>query len=186
MRLPTLSYPQLSPEQKAVWDEVVAGPRGKMHGPFFAWLHSAELLSRGEKLGLYARFHSSLPKRLSELCILMMASHWKASGEWIDHVPIARELGVDADALEALRQGRPAAFKQEDEIVTYLFAQELLNKRDMSDATYQHTKAVLGERGVLDVVAVLGYYSFIVMTMRAFAMVPEGVADPFGGSSTEY
>jgi 4-carboxymuconolactone decarboxylase len=180
MRLPKLSYEQLSPEQKVVWDTVVAGPRKKMHGPFFAWLHSAELLSRGQQLGLYARFQSSLPQRLSELCILMMAAHWKASGEWIDHVPIATGLGIDATALEALRKGEPAAFGREDEKVTYAFAQELLRAHEVSDATYKHAKDILGERGVLDVVAVLGYYSFIAMTLKAFAMTPEGVADPFG------
>jgi 4-carboxymuconolactone decarboxylase len=181
MRLARLSYQQLSPEQKTVWDEVVAGPRKKMHGPFFIWLHSPELLTRAEKLGLYARFQSSLPQRLSELCILMMAAHWKASGEWIDHAPIAASLGVDAAALENLRQGRPAGFKQKDEQVTYALAQELLHTRDVSDATYAEAKAVLGERGVLDVVAVLGYYSFIAMSMKAFAMKPgENEADPFG------
>jgi 4-carboxymuconolactone decarboxylase len=179
MRLPKLSYEQLSPEQKVVWDEVVAGPRKKMHGPFFAWLHSAELLSRGQNLGLYARFHSSLPPRLSELCILIMSAHWKVTGEWFDHFPIARDLGVDADALDALRRGLPAKFKQDDEIVVYDFAEELLRRRDVSDATYRRATDVLGERGVLDVVAVLGYYSFIAMTMKAFAMLPEGVADPF-------
>jgi 4-carboxymuconolactone decarboxylase len=180
MRLAELSYEQLSPEQKAVWDEVVAGPRKKMHGPFFIWLHSPELLSRGEKLGLYARFHSSLPQRLSELCILIMASHWTASGEWIDHAPIARSLGIDAEALESLRKGLPAQFKQTDEAVTYQFAQELLTTHAVSDATYAEAKAILGERGVLDVTAVLGYYSFIAMSMKAFAMKPgSGQSDPF-------
>jgi 4-carboxymuconolactone decarboxylase len=179
MRLAKLSYEQLTPGQKAVWDEVVAGPRRKMHGPFFIWLHSPDLLSRGEKLGLYARFQSSLPQRLSELCILMQASHWKCSGEWIDHAPIAMSLGVDAAALENLREGLPAKFSRDDEVATYAFAQELLSKREVSDATYAKAKAVLGERGVLDVVAVLGYYGFIAMSMSAFAMTPEGVADPF-------
>lgn len=180
MRLAKLSYEQLSPEQKAIWDEIVAGPRKKMHGPFFIWLHSPELLSRGEKLGLYARFQSSLPQRLSELCILIMASHWTASGEWIDHEPIARSLGVDAKALENLRKGLPAKFTQTDEAVTYNFAQELLNTHAVSDATYAAAKAVLGERGLLDVTAVLGYYSFIAMSMKAFAMKPKGVqSDPF-------
>jgi 4-carboxymuconolactone decarboxylase len=179
MRLTKLSYEQLSPEQKAVWDEVVAGPRKKMHGPFFAWLHSAELLSRGQNLGLYARFHSSLPPRLSELCILIMSAHWKVAGEWFDHFPIARDLGIDADALEALRKGQAAKFKQPDETAVYEFAQQLLQQRDVSNATYARTKDVLGERGVLDVVAVLGYYSFISMTMKTFAMMPEGVPDPF-------
>ena len=178
MRLAKLTYDQLSAEQKAVWDEVVAGPRKKMHGPFFIWLHSPDLLSRGEKLGLYARFQSSLPQRLSELCILMMASHWRAGGEWIDHAPIAKSLGVDPEALENLRQAKPAAFKQKDEVVTYELAQELLNARDVSDAAYETAKSVLGERGVLDVIAVLGYYSFIMMSMKAFKMQVDG-ADPF-------
>ena len=179
MRLAKLSYDQLSPEQKVAWDEVVAGPRKKMHGPFFIWLHSPDLLQRGQNLGLYARFQSSLPPRLSELCILMMAAHWKAAGEWVDHEPIAKGLGVDAAALENLRQGKPAKFGKDDEVAAYEFAQELLDKRQVSDATYARTKAVLGERGMLDVVAVLGYYSFIAMSMKAFAQVPEGVADPF-------
>jgi 4-carboxymuconolactone decarboxylase len=179
MRLAKLAYDQLTPEQKLAWDEVVAGPRKKMHGPFFIWLHSPELLSRGQKLGLYARFQSSLPQRLSELCILMMAAHWKAAGEWIDHAPIARDLGVDAEALEALRKGQPARFKNADEMATYELAQELLNKRNVSDATYARVKAVLGERGILDLVAVLGYYGFIAMSMKAFALKPVAVADPF-------
>ena len=179
MRLAKLAYDQLSPEQKAAWEEVVAGPRKKMHGPFFIWLHSPELLSRGQKLGLYARFQSSLPPKLSELCILIMAAHWKAAGEWIDHAPIAAELGVDRDALEALRKGRPAKFKNADETALYELAQELLTTREVSDATYARAKAVLGERGILDVVAVLGYYGLIAMSMKTFAQKPEGVTDPF-------
>jgi 4-carboxymuconolactone decarboxylase len=145
-----------------------------MHGPFFIWLHSPELLSRGQKLGLYARFQSTLPQRLSELCILIIAAHWRAAGEWVDHVPIARDLGVDTQALEALRKGLPAHFKNADEIAAYELAQELLNKRDVSDAAYARVKAVLGERGILDLVAVLGYYSLIAMSMKTFALKPEG------------
>lgn len=179
MRVPKLGYEDLTPEQKTVWDEIVAGPRKKMHGPFFIWLHSHELLSRGQALGLYARFHSSLPPRLSELCILIMSSHWKASGEWVDHEPIARQHGVDAVALENLRLGKPAEFKQQDEQVVYELAQELLKTQEVSDATYSRAENVLGRRGVLDVIAVLGYYSFIAMTLKTFAMMPEGVADPF-------
>jgi 4-carboxymuconolactone decarboxylase len=179
VRLTKLAYDQLSSEQKAAWDEVVAGPRKKMHGPFFIWLHSPELLSRGQKLGLYARFQSSLPQKLSELCILIMAAHWKAAGEWIDHAPIATELGIDRDALEALRKGQPARFKGADEIAVYELAQELLGTREVSDATYARAKSALGERGILDVVAVLGYYGLIAMSMKTFAQKPEGVVDPF-------
>ncbi len=181
MRVPTLSYEQLSPEQKVVWDDIVAGPRGKMHGPFFAWLHSPELLSRGQALGLYARYQSSLPPRLSELCILVTSSHWKASGEWVDHCHIAISQGVDADALEALRKGQPAKFKPDDEQVVYAISQELFKTQKVSDATYKRAIEVLGQRGVLDVIAVLGYYGLIAMTLKTFMFPPEGVPDPFAG-----
>lgn len=179
MRLAKLSYDQLNEAQKVAWDEVVAGPRKKMHGPFFIWLHSPELLSRGQNLGLYSRFQSSLPPRLSELCILIMAAHWRCGGEWFDHEPIARSHGVDAAALEALRKGEAAQFKQADETVVYELAQELLATREVSDATYNRAKAVLGERGILDTIAVLGYYSLIAMSMKTFAQKPEGVPNPF-------
>ncbi len=179
MRLQKLTHDEASPEQKKIWDEIVAGPRGKLHGPFFILLHSPELLSRAEKLGLYARYQSSLPPRLSELCILIMASHWKCSGEWIDHEGIAISQGIDPKALDALRRGVPAQFGKEDEIATYQLAQELLTTREVSDVTYARAKAALGERGLLDVIAVFGYYSLIAMSMKAFAMKPEGVADPF-------
>ena len=86
--------------------------------------------------------------------------------------------GVDADAIEALRKGQPAKFKAADEMAAYELAQELLNTRNVSDATYARVKAVLGERGILDLVAVLGYYGLIAMSMKAFALVPEGVPDP--------
>jgi 4-carboxymuconolactone decarboxylase len=109
----------------------------------------------------------------------MIAAHWKAAGEWVDHAPIARELGVESHALEALRKGLPAEFKNSDERAAYELAQELLNERDVSDATYARVKAVLGERAILDLVAVLGYYSLIAMSMKTFALQAEGVADPF-------
>src|SRR3974377_1141067 len=124
MRLAKLSYDELSPQQKAAWDNVVAGPRKKMHGPFFIWLHSPELLSRGEKLGLYARFQSSLPQRLSEVCILMISAHGKAPGEGGEHAPIARELGLESHALESLRKGLPAEIKNSEERAAYELAQE--------------------------------------------------------------
>jgi 4-carboxymuconolactone decarboxylase len=180
MRLKKLSYEDLSPDQKKVWDDVVAGPRKKMHGPFFIWLHSPELLSRGQNLGLYARFRSSLAPRLSELSILIMASHWQCAGEWVDHEPIAREQGVDREALENLRVGRAAVFKREDEQAIYELAQELLNTHRVSDACYETARKILGERGVLDVVAVLGYYSMIAMSMKTFDMRPAaGEVNPF-------
>jgi hypothetical protein len=79
----------------------------------------------------------------------------------------------------ALRSGKPATFGKADEQAIYDLAQELLATREVSDKAYAAAKEALGERGVLDCVAVLGYYSLIAMSMKTFAQTPEGVADPF-------
>ena len=94
---------------------------------------------------------------------------------------LARAWGVDASALEALRLAKPANFGKADEQAVYDLAQELLTMREVSEETYGRSRSALGERGILDVVAVLGYYSLIAMSMKTFAQEPEGVRDPFAG-----
>lgn len=179
MRVPELPYDELSPEQKSIFDEIVAGPRRRVNGPFLVWLHRHELLRRGQALGLYCRFNSGLAPRLSELTILIVSAHWGAANEWHDHSGNAVKLGVDADALEALRVGLPAEFKQEDERALYAFVGELLKTHKVSDQTYKQAVAVFGQDLVIDLVGIVGYYCLIAMTLNVFEVpLPEGVPDP--------
>jgi 4-carboxymuconolactone decarboxylase len=179
MRVPELSYDELAPEQKDIFDEIVAGPRGRVNGPFLVWLHRHELLRRGQALGLYCRFNSGLAPRLSELTILIVSSHWGAANEWHDHSGNAVKLGVDADALEALRVGSPAEFKQEDERALYAFVSELLKTHKFSDQTYKRAVEIFGQDLVIDLVGIVGYYCLIAMTLNVFEVpLPEGVPDP--------
>lgn len=179
MRVARLGYDDLDPEQKAVWDEIVAGPRGKVYGPHTVWLHRAKLLSVGQAVGLYCRFNSGLPQRLSELAILVMSAFWQVGNEWHDHAPNAARLGVDPAALETLRIGGRPRFGQPDEQALYEFADELNRTHEVSDATYRAAEAVLGKDLVIDLVGVLGYYAWISMTIKAFRVpLPDGVANP--------
>ena len=73
-RIPELSTEQMDPIQKGIYDDIMAGPRSSLRGPFHAWLHSPGLADPAQKLGAFCRFSSSLPKRLSELAIIVVAS----------------------------------------------------------------------------------------------------------------
>jgi 4-carboxymuconolactone decarboxylase len=180
MRLRDLSYEELDGAQKAVYDKIVAGVRGKVHGPFRALLHRPELLDRAQELGLYCRYNSGLEPRLSELAILVMSAFWRVSGEWYDHYPNAVALGVSREALEALRKGEPARFTAGDEQALYDFAMELNRTHDVSDETYQRALNALGQDKLVDLVGVLGYYALISMTLKVFKVpLPDGVQDPF-------
>lgn len=179
-RLPDLTPETMSADQKRVHDMIASGPRGVVEGPLRIWLHSPELAERAQALGAFCRYGTSLPARLSELAILVTGAHWRAGFEWHIHAPIAIKTGIAPEAAEALRTGATPHFAAEDEAATHALASELLATHTVSDATYARARAALGDRGVVDLVAVLGYYGFISMTINAFAVaLPPGTPNPF-------
>jgi 4-carboxymuconolactone decarboxylase len=180
IRIPEISLERITPEQRAVHDAIVAGPRGVVAGPLKVWLHSPALASRAQELGAFCRYHTSLPKRLSELAILITGAHWRAGFEWHVHAPVGIEAGLDAAAVEAIRTARKPELKRADEAAVYEFCRELLATQRVSDAVYQRCASELGTVGVVELVGILGYYGLISMTIVAFHVpVPEGAAEPF-------
>jgi len=177
-RIPDIAEAELSPEQKKVYDAIVAGPRGVVRGPLRIWLNSAELAERAQGLGAFCRYHSSLPPRLSELAILTVAAYWRAGYEWNVHAPQALAAGIGANVVEDIRRSRPPQLEQTDAAAVHAFARELLETRQVSEPTFQKAKAELGARGVVDLVGILGYYGLISMTISAFEVQPDG-GDPF-------
>jgi 4-carboxymuconolactone decarboxylase len=179
-RLPDFDPDKLSPEQRQVYDVVVAGPRGRVVGPVRVWLQSPKLAAHAQALGAFCRFGTSLPPRLSELTILLSGAHWQAGFEWHAHAPIALGAGLDARAIEAIRIGKPPNLTKRDEAAVYAFAKELLDTQKVSDATYERAVAELGLTAVVELVGVLGYYGLISMTINAFEVsLPDGVQQPF-------
>jgi len=184
-RLPDLTPDTMTAEQRRVHDMIASGPRGRVEGPLYSWLHAPGLAERAQELGAYCRYGSSLPPRLSELAILVTAEYWRAGFEWYAHAPIALKGGLPAGVIEAIRTGTAPAFAQEDERVTYDYARELLRTRAVSDATAARAHKVLGNTGVVDLVGVLGYYGLISMTIKGFRVpLPAGEPDPFAGLSS--
>jgi len=178
-RLGEIDRAKLTEEQSRVVEQIRSGPRGGLAGPFWPLLRSPELADRAQKLGEQVRFNSTLPPRLFELAVLVTAQHWKAQFEWYAHAPLARKAGLGEDVIAALRAGTRPAFAAADEAAVYDFATELYARRRVGDAAYVAALAQLGERGVVELVGVLGYYALVSMTLNVFGIdVPEG-APPF-------
>ncbi|TAJ21076.1 MAG: carboxymuconolactone decarboxylase family protein [Dehalococcoidia bacterium] len=168
-RLEPLDLTALSPEQKEVADAIMAGPRGGLRGPFEAWLRSPVLADRGQRLGEFCRFHTSLPKHLSEFAIILTGKHWKAQYEFFAHARMALEAGLPRETVEAVRTGGTPAFRDDAERAVYTFVTEYFATNRVSDATYQQALAALGgERGVVDLIGIVGYYGLVSMTLNVF------------------
>lgn len=179
-RVPRLDPEKLAPEQRKVYDAIVAGPRGRVVGPLLVWLPSPVLAERAQALGAFCRFGTSLPPRLSELAILVTGAHWQAAFEWHEHAPIGLKAGLDVGTIEAIRVGKPPNLTKSDEAAVYAFAKELLDTRKVSAATYERAVAEVGLTAVVELVGILGYYSLVSMTINAFEVPPpDGAPQPF-------
>jgi len=168
-RLAPLDLARLTPEQQEVADAIMSGPRGGLRGPFEAWLRAPALADRAQKVGEYCRFNTSLPKHLSEFAIILTGKHWKAQYEFFAHARMAIEAGLPRETVEAVRTGTSPAFRDEAERAVYTFVTEYFATHRVSDETYARALAALGgERGVVDLIGIVGYYGLVSMTLNVF------------------
>lgn len=165
-RLPPIPAGQLTDEQRRGIAEFRDARGADLSGPFVPLLRSPELLSRTRALGDYLRFRSALPPRLSEFTILLTARRWAQNYEWDVHAPIAREAGVAAETIAAILADRRPAALSDDEAAIYDFCDELQRTHAVSDATYARALGRFGEKGVIDLVGIQGYYSMLAMVLN--------------------
>ena len=174
-RIPLFPLPEMTPEQKKVYDSVVSGPRGVVVGPLRAALHRPELAERWSALGEILRYRTSLPPRLSELAILVTARAWTSQLEWQQHAPAALKGGLSRDIVDAIRDGRTPAFAKEDEKAVFEFASELHGNKSIGKKTYDNALSFLGTQGIVELTALIGYYTMVAMTLIAHEIpLPEG------------
>ena len=178
-RLPMPSSASLDEVQRVAAQALIDGPRKGVYGPFVPLLRSPELLDRVANLGEHLRFQSALEARIRELAICVAARHVSNQFEWVTHAPLAVKAGVPPEAIEALRQGvRPRRLAPDEEDALD-FAQELLNRHGVSDPTYQSALARWGERGVVELTTLLGYFAMVSWLMNvARTPSPASTAGP--------
>ena len=165
-RMPPIPDAQMSAEQKRIMDEIAAGPRGRIGGPFIPLMRSPELMDRLQKVGEYLRFQNAVGFRNSEFAVLIVARHFSQPVEWAIHRPIAEREGVLPATCDAIAEGRRPDGMTDDETLIYNVLEELHTNRSLSDVTYQQLLKRFGEQGVIDLVAHYGYYSLLAMTMN--------------------
>jgi 4-carboxymuconolactone decarboxylase len=166
-RFAPLAYEQLNPQQKALADQVLSGKiQGGTNGPFNALLRSPELGGAILRYGEYIRFHSPLPPKLNEIAALMTTRYWTAQFPWYAHHRAATQAGLSDAIISAIAEGRRPATLEPDERAVYEFCRELLKTTQMSDATFAAAKERLGERGVVELIGVIGYYGIVSMVVN--------------------
>src|ERR1700733_14834753 len=165
-RFKPLTYETMTPEQRKMTDDVLSGERGSMAGPYNVLLRSPEMGNLAQKFGAYTRFHSTVPKKLNEFAIIITARYWTSQFEWSPHKRAALQAGLNPAIADSVAAGKRPASMQPDEEVVYDFCNELLVTKQVSDTTFESALKLLGERGVVDLIGVMGYYQLVSMLLN--------------------
>ena len=165
-RMPEIPADKMTEAQKKAAQEFAADRKTPVFGPFVPLLRSPEAMLRTMAMGDYLRFKNVLPAKLSEFVILITARQWTQQYEWDYHYPIALKAGLSEEIAKALLEGRRPQNMPADEELVYDFLTELHDTKSVSDATYARAVARFGEQGVIDMICVNGYYTFLAMVMN--------------------
>jgi 4-carboxymuconolactone decarboxylase len=165
-RFKPLKWDEMTPEQKTMMEHLVNGERRGASGPFNVLLRSPEMGDLVQQFGASMRFHSSLPRKLNEMAIIITARHWTAQYEWYAHRTAAAQAGLNESIIQAIAAGKRPASMDADETIIYNFATELLNTKEVSDPVFKAAKDKFGERGVVDLIGVMGYYQLVSMLLN--------------------
>jgi len=177
-RFKPLSYAELTPEQRAFADREIAGGRKPENGPFNIYLRSPEMAELSRPLSDYLRFRAPTPRKLKEIAIMLTARYWGGQYVWYSHRQQALDAGLSPAFIASLAAGERPVDMSPDEATMYDFTTQLLSTRQVSDASFKAMKALVGERGIVELVALMGQYTGLTMLFVVDRYpVPTGAPD---------
>ncbi len=145
-----------------------SGPRG----PVAMWLYSPLMAEHIFPASTYLRFGTEKDQRLTELAILATAREVQSQYEWSAHEPLALEAGLEPDIVELVKHRRPldgtVPGLGERERVIVQFAREVISEERVSAETFVLAQEQFGDRGVMDLAGLIGYYNFVNLTLKTF------------------
>ena len=178
-RFPKLAPEAMSPLQREVAAEIAAGPRGEVRGPFLALIHNAELARRVQALGEHLRWKSRLPPKLLELAVLVTARRWTCQFEWFMHEKLARKAGLAEHIIQAIGSAKLPERMSKEESLVHAFCLQAHTTGHVDDATFAAAKDLFGLDGVLELLALNGYYSMMAMVLNSSGIpLPPGKEPP--------
>jgi 4-carboxymuconolactone decarboxylase len=170
-RLVELAVENMTAAQLAAYKRLVTGPRGRLPTPYKLWLHSPPLAEALEGLGTYLLQRSSLTKREVEIAILVVALHFDAEYVFRAHWREAEAAGLPRDAIRAIRAGTTPPLADPRERAVYVVAAALCGGgSSVSQQIFDDTAAQLGQHGIADLLALLGYYTSVAFMTKLCAV----------------
>jgi 4-carboxymuconolactone decarboxylase len=178
-RFPLVPPDSYTDAQRVLAAEIAGGPRGGVRGPFLALMHNPALAQRVQALGEHLRFGTGIDPALVEVAVLVTARRWTCQYEWVAHARLARNAGLPETIIAAIAEGRRPEAMTPDQALVHDVAMAAHASGDLPDALFAAAEARFGKAGVLDLLALCGYYAMLAMVLNtARPPLPDGIAPP--------
>ena len=115
----------------------------------------------------HLRYHTSLTQAESELGICTAARAANADFIWSAHVRLGLAAGTREVAIHSVDTGGPLDGLTTDEALIIRFGRELLEDQLVTDATFNAVRARWGEKGLMEMTAVMSVYMMNASILRA-------------------
>jgi 4-carboxymuconolactone decarboxylase len=176
-RMPPLPMEALTPEQKRVYDQI-AGKRQTVRGPFPMFLRNPKLAEHANQFGVVLRDHSTIGRRIFELCVITVCRAGTVQYAWSSHAPQAEKAGIAPEIVAAIRDNRTPVFSKDDERVAYETATEIMRSQTLSQASYDRAVMQFGEQGVVELISTISYYVMVGIFLKSFDVRPSDGSTP--------
>jgi 4-carboxymuconolactone decarboxylase len=191
-RLPLTHRESLSPAQRELFDQMMTTvvpwaeraqfqartDDGQLIGPFNPALLSPAIASSFLQLQLTEAEHTPLSERTYQVVMLTVGAVWQAAYELYAHSAVARQAGLSDDAIRALAGGGLPADLSDEEKVAQRIARALSTGHPINESVYRETETAFGNRGVMDIVLLVGIYHTVCAMLNAFEIpAPEKSKD---------
>lgn len=159
---------QMTAEQRAAYDFTIQ-QRGQVPGPNKIWLQNPKLIDVIVPLGNYYQGRSSLTKAEIEIATNLINAKWLAAySNYEDEMIAERAGGLPAEKVQALIAGLPTSFDDPRQQVVYQITVALITPRVVPTGLYRRAVDLLGDAGLTDLTVLLGYFTCVSLTLRAY------------------
>ena len=176
-RMPPLDPAAMTADQQRVAAEI-AGARKNVRGPFPMWLRNPKLAEHANQFGVALRDHSTIGRRIFELCVITVCRAGSVQYAWSSHAPQAELQGIAPEIVAAIRDNRTPDFKAADERVAYEVAKEIMDTNELSQAGYDKAIRQFGEQGTVELISTIGYYAMVGIFLKSFDVRPSDGSTP--------
>ena len=166
-RLPIPSDTDAFPEETREAMRHIHATRTTVPPPSSYLTHAGKAGALLSDLVEHMRYHTTLTQEETELAVCTAVRAADVDYIWGAHVRLGLAAGAREEAIDAIDTFAPLDDLTPDEALIIGYGRELLEDKHVTDATFAAVQARFGEKGLMELTALMSAYTMNAIILRA-------------------